>query len=174
MTKHRLRPVHRRALHGLALICLAVLGGSALSPPAAAQTTDHSAVFNANCSMCHQLDAAGVPGQFPRLAGRAGKIAATAAGRHYLERVVLYGMMGTIKVDGTEIVGGVMPSFSSLSDQDLADALDYITSLDDAGKLHWKGALFKPADIAGARAGKVLSPMQVHSLRTTTLGKAKP
>ena len=31
--------------------------------------------------MCHQLGAAGVPGEFPRLAGRAGKIAGAGAVR---------------------------------------------------------------------------------------------
>jgi cytochrome c5 len=140
---------------------------------AAAAAPGHSAVFDANCSMCHQLAAAGVPGQFPRLAGRAGRIAATAAGRRYLEHVVLYGMMGTITVDGTQIVGGVMPSFASLSDQDLAAALDYVISLDKSGQLHWKGAVIKPAQIARIRAGKPCSPMQVHRLRATALGRAR-
>jgi cytochrome c5 len=141
---------------------------------AAASAADHSPVFNANCSMCHQLGATGVPGQFPRLAGRAGRIAATAAGRDYLEHVVLYGMMGTITVDGTPIVGGVMPSFASLSNQDLADALNYIINLDASGKLHWKGPLIEPAQIARVRAGKTWSPMQVHQLRAGALGKSKP
>lgn len=152
---------------------LALLAGSALRTPAVAQTASHSAVFDANCSMCHQLAAAGVPGQFPRLAGRAGKIAATAAGRNYLERVVLSGMIGGITVDDSPIVGGVMPSFASLSDQDLADVLDYIVSLDDSGKLQWNGAMFKPADIAKARADKPLSPGQVHQLRAAAVGDAK-
>jgi cytochrome c5 len=162
-----------RGLHSL-LLSLPLLAGSALFTCAAAQAADHSAVFNTNCSMCHQLGAAGVPGQFPRLAGRAGEIAGTAAGRNYLERVVLFGMMGGITIDGTPIVGGVMPSFASLSDQDLAAALDYIVSLDKSGKLHWKGAVFEPADIARARAGKPLSPLQVHRLRTSILGGAPP
>lgn len=153
---------------------LLFLAGSALWTATVAQTASHSAVFDANCSMCHQLDAAGVPGQFPRLAGRAGKIAATDAGRNYLERVVLFGMIGGITVDDAAIVGGVMPSFASLSDQDLADALDYVASLDDSGKLQWKGALFKPADIAKARADKTLSPAQVHELRAAAVGGAHP
>lgn len=151
-----------------------LLCGPALWSSARAQTVDRGAVFEANCSMCHQLGALGVPGQFPRLAGRAGKIAATAAGRNYLEHVVLRGMIGGITVDGTPIVGGVMPSFSSLSDQDLAAALDYIVSLDDAGKLQWRGAVFDAADLARARAGPPLSPAQVHQLRATTLGEQSP
>lgn len=156
-----------------ALVRCLVLGAAWLGAwsPAVGAAKDHAAVFNANCSMCHQLGATGVTGQFPRLAGRVSRIGATPAGRHYLERVVLYGMMGDITVDGTPIVGGFMPSFASLSNQDLADALNYVVSLDASGKLHWKGAVFKAADIARARAGKPLSPMQVHRLRTATLGK---
>lgn len=165
----RARSQRRRILQ-LPPLCLAVLAASALRTSAVAQTAGHSAVFDTNCSMCHQLGAAGVPGQFPRLAGRAGKIAATAGGRSYLERVVLSGMIGGITVDGSEIVGGVMPSFASLSDKDLADALDYIAGLDDSGKLHWKGDTFTPADIAKARADKPLSPAQVHQLRPAAVG----
>ncbi|MGB6487235.1 MAG: cytochrome c [Steroidobacteraceae bacterium] len=169
-THARSRP---RFLHLLS-VGLTLLAGSALRTSALAQTVDHSAVFNTNCSMCHQLGAAGLPGEFPRLAGRAGKIAATAAGRNYLERVVLFGMIGEVTVDGTPIVGGVMPSFASLSDQDLAAALDYIVSLDDSGKLQWKGAAFKPADLAKARADKSLSPAQVHQLRAAATAAAHP
>lgn len=150
-------------------LALALLAGSALRTAATAQDAGHNTAFDTNCSMCHQLGAAGVPGQFPRLAGRAGKIAATAAGRNYLERVVLSGMIGGITVDDSPIVGGVMPSFASLSDKDLADALDYIISLDDSGKLHWKGAMITPADIAKARADKPLSPAQVHQLRAAAV-----
>jgi hypothetical protein len=79
-------------------------------------------------------------------------------------------MIGRITVDGSEIDGGMMPSFSSLSDQDLADALDYIVSLDDTGKLHWQGPVLTAADIAKARADKPLSPTQVHQLRAAAVG----
>jgi len=172
MSNLRIRAESRlRFLHTLAL-GLALLAGSALGTSASAQAAGHSAVFDTNCSMCHQLGAAGVPGQFPRLAGRAGKIAATAAGKSYLESVVLFGMIGGVTVDGSSIVGGVMPSFASLSDQDLADALDYIVSLDDSGKLHWNGTTFTPADIAKVRTGTPLSPSQVHQLRAAAVGGA--
>lgn len=164
---------HRRFLRVLCL-GLALLAGSDLRTSAIAQTASDSAVFDTNCSMCHQLAAAGVPGQFPRLAGRAGKIAATAAGRNYLERVVLSGMIGGITVDGTPIVGGVMPSFASLSDKDLADALDYIVSLDDSGKVHGTRTLFTAADIGKGRAAKPLSPSEVHQLRAAAVGGAHP
>lgn len=153
---------------------IGLLAAAAVCSPALAASSGHSAVFDTNCSMCHQLHAAGVPGQFPRLAGRAGEIAATQAGRRYLEHVVLYGMMGTITVDGSQIVGGVMPSFASLSDKDLAAALNYVISLDAAGKLHWKGSVITPAELAHVRAGKPWSAMQVHQLRAKVLGAKGP
>lgn len=140
--------------------------------PAMAASPGH-AVFDANCSMCHQLGAAGVPGQFPRLAGRAHRIASTAAGRRYLEHVVLYGMIGPITVDHTPIEGGFMPSFASLSNQDLAAALSYVISLDRSGKAHWKAPVIRPAQIARVRAGKTWAPAEVHRLRASALGKAK-
>jgi cytochrome c5 len=130
---------------------------------------DRAAAFNGNCSMCHQLGAAGLPGQFPRLAGRAGKIASSAAGRDYLEHVVLFGMAGQITVDDSPIFG-VMPSFASLSNDDLAAALNYVANLDDHGQLHWKGPVFSPADIARVRSGAQLSPTQVLHMRTAVLG----
>lgn len=143
---------------------LAVVAAKAADPASG----DRAATFNSNCSMCHQHAAAGLPGQYPRLAGRVGRIAATAAGHAYLERVVLFGMAGTITVDGSSIFG-VMPSFASLSNEDLAAALNYVANLDDHGQLRWKGAVFSPADIAGARAGAQLSPTQVLHLRATAV-----
>jgi cytochrome c5 len=134
----------------------------------AAPGPDRAVAFNNNCSMCHQLAAAGLPGQFPRLAGRAGKIAATPAGRDYLEHVVLFGMAGEITVDGSPILG-VMPSFASLSNDDLAAALNYVANLDDHGQLNWKGAVISPADIAHVRSGAQLSPTQVLHMRTAAL-----
>lgn len=174
MPRTRIPKASRHLPRSLLLVGVALLCASTLDVPAAARADDHSTAFDTNCAMCHQLKAAGVPGEFPRLAGRAEKIAATSAGKDYLERVVLFGMIGSITVDDTPIAGGVMPSFASLSDQDLADALNYIVSLDDSGKSHGQGTAFKPADIAGARAGKQLSATEVHALRATAVGSKSP
>lgn len=174
MSSTRIDTASRRLPRSLLLASLALLCTSTLDVPGAARADDRSAVFDTNCAMCHQLKAAGVPGEFPRLAGRAGKIAATTPGRDYLERVVLFGMIGTLTVDDTPIAGGVMPSFASLSDQDLAAALNYIVGLDDSGKLHSQTAVFKPADIAGARTAKQLSPADVHALRAAAIGSKSP
>ena len=93
-------------------------------------------MFDNNCAVCHQAGGVGVPGQFPRLAGRAGAIAAKPEGKAFLPQVLLNGMSGRITVDGEQILG-VMPAFDSLSDDDIAAVLTYITGLgSQAGGLH--------------------------------------
>jgi len=96
-------------------VCTALLLVSATGGAAA----DGKAVFDNNCAVCHQAGGVGVPGQFPRLAARAGTIAAKPEGKAFLPQVVLYGMGGRIMVDGEQILGA-MPGFDSLSDDDIA------------------------------------------------------
>lgn len=96
---------------------------------ASTHAAEPNRVYDTNCALCHQRAGAGLAGQFPRLAGRAGEIAANEAGRRYLIETTLFGMAGKVEVDGASIVG-VMPSFSLLSDDDLASVLNYIVSLD--------------------------------------------
>ena len=86
------------------------------------------AVYRNNCALCHQTNAQGLSGQFPRLSGRVATIAATSAGRQYLIEVVLNGIAGRIVVDGTPIQG-VMPSFRSLSDAQIVALLNYVSGL---------------------------------------------
>jgi len=119
---------------------LAAILSLAAATPAATVAAAAPPVWKANCQVCHQADGAGLPGQFPRLAGRTAQIARTPAGRGYLASVVVGGMAGKIVVDGKPVIG-VMPGFGRLSDADLAAALNHVAG---------KGAL-KPADIAAAR-----------------------
>jgi nitrite reductase (NO-forming)/hydroxylamine reductase len=117
-----------------------------------ARAADNKAVYVARCAMCHQSNGQGLSGQFPRIAGRLGPIARDAGGRHYLLRTVLHGMYGNIVVDGQSIIG-LMPEFSSISDQDIAAALNHVVGLDKTVK---PPLPFKPADVAAVRAeGKV-------------------
>lgn len=130
----------------MAFRILAAAAAAAILAPAAAQAGDGSKIYNAQCSACHQSGAVGVPGQFPKLAGRAPQIAATPDGRRYLATVVMYGMHGKIMVEGKPIMG-VMPSFGRLSDSDLADVLTFV-SRQGAAK---KPAPFTAAEVAGFR-----------------------
>jgi len=138
-----------------ALLAAALLG--AVAAPASADSPEQ--LFNNNCAICHQVGGKGVPGQFPRLAGRVGTIAARPEGRAFLTTLVLSGMSGTIAVDGKTIVG-IMPDFSSFSDDDLAAILTYVEGLGGAG-----GAPFTAADMKAARARPIPQPGGMAAMR---------
>jgi cytochrome c5 len=120
-------------------------------------------VFNTYCAMCHQVTGQGVPGQFPRIAGRADQIARSPKGRQYLGTLVLYGMTGRVTIDGTSLLG-VMPPLGQLSDRDLADALNHVMHL---GKI--KVRPFIAADIKSQRRPAPLSPTEVYEIRSQLL-----
>jgi mono/diheme cytochrome c family protein len=122
---------------------------------------DGAALFAQNCQLCHQAGAMGLPGQFPRLAGRVAAISRHPEGRVYLVDVLTYGLSGTVKVDDQQIVG-LMPPFAVLPNDVVADILSYVQRLGDAAA---KGGLAKPfteSEIAAARAktGKTIDEVQ--------------
>jgi mono/diheme cytochrome c family protein len=107
-----------------------VVGVAAVAAgPLPARAADGSGLFIQNCLMCHQSGAVGLPGQFPRLAGRIAAISSRPKGRAYLIDVLTYGMAGKITVDDQPIVG-LMPPFAQLSNDDVAAVLSYVQSLD--------------------------------------------
>ena len=116
---------------------------------------DGAALFAKNCLMCHQSGAAGLPGQFPRLAGRVGPLAGKPEGRAYLIDVLTYGMAGSITVDQQPIIG-VMPSFQLLSDEDVAALLTYLRDLGGP-----EGSAFSAGEVAEGRAKPHKSPSEV-------------
>jgi mono/diheme cytochrome c family protein len=125
---------------------LLVVGALFMGWPALA--ADPKATYLTRCSMCHQSAAQGLPGQFPRLAGRAAQIAQTPEGRNYLARILLWGVYGPIEVDGTPI-NGLMPSMEVMTDADIAAVLNHVIL---QGKPAKAARPFKPAEIAAVRA----------------------
>lgn len=119
-----------------------------------------ASLYSNSCAMCHQQKAEGVPGVFPKLAGRIGTIAATPAGRTYLLHALLNGVSGQIQVEG-KALSGVMPSQAGASDQDLADTLNYILKLAPS-----KAKPFTAAEVTKARADKGLTPAAIKAERT--------
>jgi mono/diheme cytochrome c family protein len=107
------------------------MAAAILAATVGAAHADGAAVFDNSCAFCHQAGGVGVPGQFPRLAGRVGAIAAKPEGRKFLPQILLNGMSGRITVDGEPILG-IMPAFNTLSDDDIASVLSYLTGLDHA------------------------------------------
>jgi mono/diheme cytochrome c family protein len=108
-----------------------IMAAAILAATAGGAVADGAAVFDNSCAFCHQSGGVGVPGQFPRLAGRVGAIAAKPDGKTFLPQILLNGMSGRITVDGEAILG-IMPAFNTLSDDDIASVLSYLTGLDHA------------------------------------------
>lgn len=79
------------------------------------------AVYEATCLACHQANGSGVPGMNPPLK----KTKWVLGDKKTLINVVLKGMDKEIEVND-ETFDNVMPSFASLSDEEIADALTYV------------------------------------------------
>ncbi|KAB8122346.1 cytochrome c [Komagataeibacter medellinensis] len=139
------------------MLAAALYGLPLFATPALA--ADGPALFQANCSVCHQGNAQGLPGQFPPLAGRIGKIAATPEGRNYVIAVALNGLMGSITAQGNSYAG-FMPPFKTLPDDQIAAILNHVAGL-PAGP---DATLFTAADIAAGRT-ESLTPTTVAEKR---------
>lgn len=110
---------------------LAIIAAAIMAATAGGAAADGAAIFDNSCAFCHQSGGVGVPGQFPRLAGRVGAIAAKPEGKSFLPQILFNGMSGRITVDGEPILG-IMPAFNTLSDDDIASVLSYLSGLDHA------------------------------------------
>lgn len=112
----------------------------------------------ANCMGCHQATGMGIPPVFPPLAGHLPNIAAKEGGREYLINILLFGLQGEISVLG-ETYNGAMPSWTSLSDEQIAAVVNY--------QLHsWGNDAFLPEDFA------IILPEEVAALRDAGLSSA--
>ena len=144
----------------LTIACLiAALGASA---PAWGESGEM--MFNEYCVGCHQVGGTGVPGEYPRLAGRVNKIAADPRGRAFLAQLVVTGMSGTISVDGRKILG-IMPGFDNLRDDDLASILNYVVRLEGG-----KGPAFTAQLLREARTGAKATPELMAETRNSLAG----
>ncbi len=85
---------------------------------------DGKALYAANCAACHQAAGTGVPGAFPPLAG-SGYV--TGPNVERLASIMLYGLMGEIKVNGTTY-NGVMLPLGHLKDAELSAIANYVRS----------------------------------------------
>jgi mono/diheme cytochrome c family protein len=126
-------------------------------PVSAIAVAADASVYLAKCSMCHQVGAVGIPGLFPRLAGRVNLIAKNPKGRRYLALVLMNGLVGTIQIDGTSI-SGAMPPFSGSTDNDIASVVNYLAGLQP---VKGKPAPFTAAELAKVRAEERISGNQV-------------
>lgn len=124
-----------------------------------AQNTGAS-LYATHCIACHQAGAQGAPGIAPPLAGNIGRHGESEAGRNYLVRVPLTGMVGTITVDGVRYNSN-MPALSVLSDEDIAAVLGYVLKdLDNVKDTSW----LTPEFVARVRSSGG-TPNETHKLR---------
>jgi len=109
-------------------------------------------LFTGTCSVCHQANGEGLPGVFPPLA-KSDYLAADP--KHAIE-VVLHGLSGPVKVNGTEY-NSVMPPMSQLTDDEVANILTYVlNSWDNPG-----GQILK-SEVAETRASGPANPAQAE------------
>lgn len=141
---------------------VAAVAAAATPPPGAGLMAEGQAVYDRTCAGCHMPQGTGLPGAFPPLAGHVPTLAAAEGGRDYLVRVVLFGLQGPITAGG-QSYGGVMPPWSSLSDDEVAAVLEYVSG--SWGNQPVAGqAPFSAAEVATAR-GDALSSQDVFDLR---------
>lgn len=158
--------IKRVTVLSTALLCAAFLGANH-----DARADVSSAAYDSTCAMCHQKGGVGLKGAFPKLAGRAAEIAATAEGRRYLIEVTLFGLMGKIDVDGEQF-SGVMPPVTGLSDADVAAALNYVISLQPGKNSTGNGSSpITAEEVAKVRSGPALTPNDVHRKRAEVLAQ---
>lgn len=131
---------------------------------AAALTWDEEAgarVYNQNCVACHQGSGQGIPAAFPPLADHAVHVLEDG-GRQFLIDVLLYGMQGPIEVNGMQY-NGVMPAWTQLSNDDIANVLNHVVTAWDSPPNDF--VPYQASEVASER-DKGLSAAQVHDLRS--------
>ena len=149
---------------------VAIIAGLLAATTAAA---DDGAAAWKRCAACHLADGKGVPGAFPRLAGRLPDAAQSEAGRAYLILTVTAGVMGPIDVDG-KTIRGIMPAQAGLTDSDVAAVLNHASALPgpDGKSL----APIRPCtaeEVAAVKAAHPgASPNAVHAARASVVFEA--
>lgn len=103
-----------------------------------------------NCTQCHQVNGAGIPGAFPPLDG-AERVAGPP---HVLAAILLHGLHGPLQVKG-QSYNGDMPAWSQLSDDEIAGVLTYV-------RASWSN---KESEV---------SPALIKAMRAQTASKTGP
>jgi len=130
---------------------------------------DGQAVYNQFCASCHMANGQGAPGTFPPLANWVGNFVKQDEGRAVLVHVTTFGMQGQISVKG-KTYNGFMPPFAQLSNDQVADLLNFILTTWNKDLLP-KG--FEPLtaeEVAKYRA-KALTPADVAKERNELAAK---
>lgn len=110
-----------------------------------AETADYSAgeeVYNTVCTACHQADGKGLPGAFPPLA----ESDYLMADKQRAIKQVINGSEGEIVVNGETFNSVMPPQGEALTDQQIADVLNYVYH-----SFGNEGETVTPEEVAAAR-----------------------
>jgi len=110
---------------------------------AAPEMTLGQTLYEKNCAFCHRNKGTGIEGAMPPLAGNQ----AIAKESRYNIQTVLYGLSGQITVL-ENLYNGSMPGFSHLTDQEIAEVINYYTAAWD-NKADFQAV--KDSDVAAER-----------------------
>jgi mono/diheme cytochrome c family protein len=122
--------------------------------------------YSTYCVGCHQPNGQGVPSSFPPHADHLPNVLAKEGGRQYLIKVLLNGLQGEIMVKG-KTYNGVMPSWNSLKDEEIAAVLNHeLTSWGNDELLPENFVAISSEEVAAERTNK-LSTAEVYELRQT-------
>ena len=157
------RPLSGIGRLGAVLFAACLLLGLAAGRPAAA-AGQKPELYLGYCQACHMPNARGIRGLYPPL-DRVVYFTPIPQGRAYLARVVLFGMLGPITVEG-QTFRGYMPAFEGvLDDETLADLLNelvlYLTT--DPGQAQ-RFTPYTPEEIARYRS-QPSTANQIHRER---------
>ena len=98
---------------------------AALAPSVAQPQVPPADLFMRNCMACHQLQGQGIAGVFPPLAASP---YVASENQERMASIMVYGLMGPIKVNGVQY-SSVMPGLgAALSDKDLSAIASYVRS----------------------------------------------
>jgi mono/diheme cytochrome c family protein len=99
-------------------------GGDVVALDAFQKAMKNGATGYAVCGGCHQASGAGVPGQYPPLAGSE----FVTGGTERIARIVMHGLTGPVTVKGAayNFAGGMPAQGGTMNDQAIADVLTYI------------------------------------------------
>ncbi|RDI95492.1 cytochrome c [Meiothermus sp. QL-1] len=111
-------------------------------------------LYQQNCAFCHGDSGQGRVGAYPPLAQHLPELIRTPEGRAHLIYVMLYGMQGPVRVRGVNY-NGVMPAFPQLSDEQVAQVLNYVLTA-------WGNDRLLP------QGHRPITAQEVANLRSTT------
>lgn len=114
------------------------------------------------CGGCHQATGAGVPGQFPPLAGSE----IVLGGTERLVRIALHGLTGPVTVKGQAFntPGGMPPQGLSMSDTDIANVLTFVrNSWGNEASMLTKDMVAKVRDAEKGHAQWTMSDLEKHA-----------